>query len=148
MDTTDPARAPLADETLEAVLGAVPILSDEGLLPALEALVVRSPLPAKLSAGTLARLPGPIETTAYLVVSEALTNAGRHAAASNAQVTLEHRDGTLVVTVCDDGAGGARIEGGSSLRVLSDRVAALDGRLQIDSPAGGGTRLRAELPCA
>jgi PAS domain S-box-containing protein len=124
------------------------ILSDEGLLPALEALVIRSPLPAKLSAGALARLPGPIETTAYLVVSEALTNAGRHGAASNAQVTLEHRDGTLVVTVSDDGAGGARIEGGSGLRVLSDRVAALDGRLQIDSPAGGGTRLRAELPCA
>ena len=124
------------------------ILTDEGLLPALETLVVRSPLPAKLSADTLARLPGPIETTAYLVVSEALSNAARHGAASNAHVTVEHRDGTLVVTVSDDGAGGARIEGGSGLRVLSDRVAALYGHLQVDSPAGGGTRLRAELPCA
>jgi PAS domain S-box-containing protein len=124
------------------------ILSDEGLLPALEALVARSAVPARLSAGPLARLPGPIETTAYLVVSEALTNAGRRAAASTAEVTVELRDETLVVTVSDDGVGGARIEGGSSLRVLADRVAALDGRLQINSPAGGGTRLRAELPCA
>ena len=123
------------------------ILSDEGLLPALEALVARSPLPAKLSAVTLARLPVPIETTAYLVVSEALTNAGRHAAASNVLVGVEHLDETLVVTVSDDGVGGARIESGSGLRVLADRVAALDGRLQINSPAGGGTRLRAELPC-
>ena len=124
------------------------ILSDDGLLPALEALVARSPVPAKLSAGPVARLPRPIETTAYVVVSEALTNAARYAAASSAQVAVEHRDGTLTVTVSDDGDGGARIEGGSSLRVLSDRVAALDGRLQIDSPSGGGTRVRAELPCA
>lgn len=123
------------------------ILSDAGLLPALEVLVARSPLPAKLSAGTLARLPGPIETTAYLVVSEALTNVGRHAAASNVLVGVEHLDEALVVTVSDDGVGGARIESGSGLRVLADRVAALDGRLQIDSPAGCGTRLRAELPC-
>lgn len=124
------------------------ILSDEGLLPALEALVARAPVSAKLSAEPLARLPGPIETTAYMVVSEALTNAARHAAASDVRVLVEHRDGTLTVTVSDDGVGGARIGGGSSLRVLSDRVAALDGRLQIDSPAGAGTRMRAELPCA
>jgi PAS domain S-box-containing protein len=124
------------------------ILTDDGLLPALEALVLRSPLAAKLSAGTLARLPGPIETTAYLVVSEALTNAGRHAAASSVLVGVEHVDETLVVTVSDDGVGGARIDRGSGLRVLADRVAALDGRLEIDSPAGSGTRLRAELPCA
>jgi signal transduction histidine kinase len=124
------------------------ILSDEGLLPALEALVARSPVPARLSAGPSARLPQPIETTAYLVVSEALANARRHAAASNVLITVENRDDTLIVTVSDDGAGGARVEGGSSLRVLSDRVAALDGRLEIDSPAGGGTRLRPELPCA
>jgi len=124
------------------------ILSDEGLLPALESLVARSPLPAQLSADPVGRLPGPIETTAYLVVSEALTNAGRHAAASNAHVTVEHRHELLSVTVSDDGAGGARVEGGNGLRLLSDRVAALDGRLHIDSPLGGGTRLRAELPCA
>jgi len=123
------------------------ILSDEGLVPALQALVLRSPVPAKLSADALARLPASIETTAYLVVSEALTNAARHAAASNAHITVEQIDDTLVVTVSDDGAGGAKVEG-SGLRVLSDRVAALDGHLEVDSPAGGGTRLRAELPCA
>jgi PAS domain S-box-containing protein len=124
------------------------ILSDEGLLPAVEALVARSPLPARLSAGPVARLPRPIETTAYLVVSEALTNAGRHAAASTARVDVEHVDGALIVTVSDDGTGGAALEGGTGLRVLSDRVAALDGRLEIDSAPGGGTRVRAELPCA
>jgi PAS domain S-box-containing protein len=124
------------------------ILTDEGLVAALEALAARSPLPVKLSADRIERLPRPIEATAYFVAAEALTNAVRHAGASSAQISVEHRDVTLTVTVSDDGAGGARIEGGSGLRVLSDRVATLDGILRIDSPAGAGTRVRAELPCA
>ncbi len=124
------------------------ILTDEGLIAALETLTARSPLPVKLSADRIERLPGPTEATAYFVAAEALTNAIRHAGASSAQISLEHRDGTLTVTVSDDGAGGARIEGGSGLRMLSDRVATLDGVLRIDSSPGAGTRVRAELPCA
>lgn len=124
------------------------ILTDEGLVAALEGLAGRAPIPVELSAGSLPRLRSQIEATAYYVASEALTNTVRHAGASSAQVTVEQRGGALIVTVSDDGAGGARIEGGSGLRVLSDRVAALDGTLEIDSPASAGTRVRAELPCA
>jgi PAS domain S-box-containing protein len=124
------------------------ILTDEGLVPALETLSARSPLPMRLSADPLGRLPLPIEATAYFVAAEALGNAVRHAAASSAHVSVEHRDGMLTITVSDDGAGGARIQDGSGLRVVSDRVATLDGRLEVDSPAGAGTRVRAELPCA
>ena len=123
------------------------ILTDEGLLPALEALVARSPTPVRLSAEPIRRLPTPVETTAYLFVSEALANAVRHAGASSGAVEVELREGTLIVTVSDDGAGGATIGRAGGLEVLSDRVAALDGRLELDSPSGGGTRLRAELPC-
>ncbi len=116
-------------------------------MPALEALVARSALPVRLSAAPMHRLPRAIETTAYLVVSEALANAARHAGASRVLVEVELGPGTLTVAVSDDGGGGARIGGDGGLGVLSDRVAALDGRLELDSPSGGGTRLRAELPC-
>jgi len=123
------------------------ILTDEGLVAALETLAARSALPVRLSVDRIERLAAPIEATAYFVAAEALANAVRHAGASSARISVEHRDGMLTVTVSDDGAGGARIEGGSGLRVLSDRVATLDGVLRIDSPAGAGTRVRAELPC-
>jgi len=123
------------------------ILTDEGLVPALQALAARSAVPVTLSAPGMRRLPGPVETAAYLVVSEAVTNAARHAAASRVVVEVELRAATLTVSVSDDGGGGARIDGAGGLGVLSDRVAALDGRLELDSPSGGGTRLRAELPC-
>jgi len=123
------------------------ILTDEGLVPALRALASRSPVPVKLAAPTLGRLPGPVETAAYFVVSEALTNVVKHADATAAQVTLEHADGILTVTVTDDGAGGANLGAGSGLRGLADRVAALDGRLELRSPARHGTTLRMELPC-
>ena len=123
------------------------ILSDEGLVPALRALAGRSPLPVQLVAPELDRLPGPVETAAYFAVSEALTNVVKHANASRAQVTVERTDGSLVVEIADDGSGGAAIDAGSGLRGLSDRIAALDGRLGLDSPARGGTRVRCELPC-
>lgn len=123
------------------------ILTDEGLVPALEALMARSALPVRLPAAPMHRLPRAIETTAYLVVSEALANAARHAGASCVLVEVELGPGMLTVAVSDDGGGGARIGGDGGLGVLSDRVAALDGRLELDSPSGGGTRLRAELPC-
>jgi PAS domain S-box-containing protein len=125
------------------------ILTDEGLLPAIEALVARSTLPVKLSVRSIdGRLPRSIETTAYLVVAEALANAVKHAGASGVLVDAELRRGTLVIAVSDDGAGGATIAGAGGLAMLSDRVATLDGRLDLYSPPGGGTRLRAELPCA
>jgi PAS domain S-box-containing protein len=124
------------------------ILTEEGLVPALRALVARSPMPVKLDAGPVGRLPSPVETAAYFVVSEALTNVVKHAAASSAQVTVECRDSILVVEVTDDGSGGAAIDAGSGLPGLCDRVTALDGRLDLQGPAEGGTRLSVELPCA
>ena len=124
------------------------ILTEEGLVPALRALASRCPVPVQLLAPPLGRLPPPVEAAAYFVASEALTNVVKHAGASRAQVTVERDDGRLIMAVADDGGGGAMIDAGSGLRGLSDRVAALDGRLELDSAMGGGTRLRAELPCA
>jgi signal transduction histidine kinase len=123
------------------------ILSEEGLVPALRALTSRSPVTVKLVAPALDRLPGPVETAAYFVVSEALTNVVKHANASRAQVTVERNDAVLIVEVADDGSGGAAIDAGSGLRGLLDRIAALEGRLALDSPTRGGTRVRCELPC-
>jgi signal transduction histidine kinase len=95
-----------------------------------------------------ARLPQPIEATAYFVVSEALTNVARHAAATHAWVTVVRRDGWLEVEVRDDGVGGAASDppSGSGLQGLRDRVAAVQGALQVDSTAGKGTVVRARLP--
>lgn len=124
------------------------ILTEEGLVPALRALSSRCPVPVQLLAPPLGRLPPPVESAAYFVASEALTNVVKHAGAARARVTVECDDDKLIVAVADNGAGGAVIDAGSGLRGLSDRVAALDGRLELDSAIGGGTRLRAELPCA
>jgi PAS domain S-box-containing protein len=124
------------------------ILTDEGLLPALRALTGRSPVPVKLLGPPLGRLPRAVETAAYFVVAEALTNVAKHAATASVLVTVELADGTLIVEITDDGSGGATIDAGSGLRGLSDRIAALDGRVQLESSIGRGTRLRAELPCA
>jgi signal transduction histidine kinase len=93
------------------------------------------------------RFPASIEATAYFVVSEALANVAKHALAGNAQVTIRQLPGRLLVQVSDDGAGGARPEGGSGLRGLADRVASVGGTLRIDSELGCGTRLEADLPC-
>jgi PAS domain S-box-containing protein len=124
------------------------ILTDQGLVPALQALAGRAAGSVQLSADAVGRLPGPVETAAYFVVSEALTNIAKHAAAAPAQVTVKRHDSTLLVEVADEGPGGAAIDGGSGLRGLADRVAAVDGRLKLDSPPGGGTRISCELPCA
>ena len=94
------------------------------------------------------RLSEPVEVAAYYVVSESLTNIAKHAQATEARVSVERHDGRLVVEVVDDGVGGADTERGSGLRGLADRVEALGGRLRVWTPAGGGTRVRAEIPCA
>jgi signal transduction histidine kinase len=122
------------------------VLSDRGLGPALEALAGGSPVPVRLTAVPDERLPPAIETAAYYVVAEALTNVVKYAGASEATVAVKRDNGAAVVEVRDDGVGGADPGRGSGLQGLADRVAALDGSLVLDSPAGSGTRLRAEIP--
>jgi signal transduction histidine kinase len=122
------------------------VLTDRGLEPALHALVSRVPVPVTLEACDAERLPGAVECAAYFVVSEALTNVAKYANATQATVAVRRENGHVTVEVTDDGIGGADTAGGSGLRGLSDRVAALDGRLRLDSPEGRGTRLRAEIP--
>ncbi len=122
------------------------VLSDRGLGAALEALAGRAPLPVELGDVPEDRLPEPIEAAAYFVVAEALTNVVKYAHASQASVSVERRNGHAIVEVADDGIGGADPDRGSGLRGLADRVSALDGSMRLDSPAGAGTRLRAEIP--
>jgi signal transduction histidine kinase len=122
------------------------VLSDRGLGPALEALAGRAPIEVDLAELPTDRLPEPIEAAAYFVVAEALTNVVKYAHASQATVRVNRRNGHAVVEVADDGIGGADPDRGSGLRGLVDRVSALDGRMSLDSPAGAGTRLRAEIP--
>jgi signal transduction histidine kinase len=121
------------------------ILTEAGLRAAVDALAERTPLPLTVAVAER-RYPPPVEATAYFVIAEALTNVARHADAAEARVTLTEGDGRLVVTVADDGRGGADQAGGSGLRGLADRLAAAGGTLSVASPHGGGTILRAELP--
>ena len=93
------------------------------------------------------RFPAATEATAYFVVSEALANIAKHSHASAARVAIRTLNDNLLVTVSDDGSGGATPDGGSGLRGLSDRVAAVGGSLHVDSPPGAGTRLEADIPC-
>ena len=123
------------------------ILTETGLAGAIQALAERSPVATTITAVPAGRFPEAIEATAYFVVSEALANVAKHAGAGGAEVTILTRPGRLVVQVSDDGAGGARPDGGSGLRGLADRVAAAGGVLRVDSPPGCGTRLEADLPC-
>lgn len=124
------------------------ILSDHGLAVALEGVAARAPVPVKLDVALEDRPPAPIEAAAYYLVSEGLTNVAKYADAHSASVAISRTNGTLVVELSDDGRGGADPGHGSGLRGLADRVEALDGRLRIWSPPTGGTRLRAEIPCA
>jgi signal transduction histidine kinase len=117
-----------------------------GLGPALEELTGRCPIPVTLDMHPQARLAEHIEVTAYLVVSEALTNAAKHAHASRVQVTVETADGDVRLSVADDGVGGADPSRGSGLVGLKDRVEAVGGRLSVHSRPGQGTRLLATLP--
>jgi signal transduction histidine kinase len=122
------------------------ILSEAGLGPALASLAERSPIPATVGAAPPDRLPARVEETAYYVASEALANAAKHAHATTVTISARQYEAGLVVEIGDDGVGGAD-PNGSGLRGLADRVAALDGRLQVHSPAGAGTCVTAELPC-
>ena len=123
------------------------MLTERGLGPALGALADRAPVPVEVAAAVEGRLPQAVEAAAYYVVSEALTNVAKYAGACEVRVRVAHDDGELEVTVADDGAGGADGSRGSGLRGLADRVEALGGRLDVSSPVGAGTTLRARLPC-
>lgn len=123
------------------------ILSEEGLGPALTSLVEKSTVPTTVVESFTDRLPAPIEATAYFIVSEAIVNATKHARPSAVHISTARFNGDLIVTVSDDGVGGADPGHGSGLVGLADRVAALGGRLTVDSPPGEGTRIVAHLPC-
>ncbi len=142
------ALAEALEELRELARGIHPaILTDRGLGPALEMLAARASIPVDLSTTLEGRLPAPVEAAAYYLVAEALTNASRHACAERVRVRLGRADGNVLVEVADDGAGGADEHGGSGLRGLRDRVEALGGRLELESPPGAGTTLRATVPC-
>jgi len=123
------------------------LLAESGLGAAIESLADRSPVPVSVTVGE-GRFDAGIEATAYFVVAEALTNVAKYAAASKVCVDVERRDDSLHVRIRDDGAGGADASRGSGLRGLADRVAAVGGVLTVESPAGGGTTITAEIPCA
>jgi signal transduction histidine kinase len=124
------------------------VLSDRGLRTALETLAHRAPVPVELADLPDERLPEAVELAAYFVVSEGLTNVAKYAQASHATVGVARENGRLVVEVTDDGIGGVDPEDGTGLRGLEDRLAVLEGRLEIDSERGRGTTLRALIPCA
>ena len=135
------------EELRELARGIHPaVLSDRGLKAALEGLAGRSPVPVELEGTPPERLPPPVEAAAYFVVAEALTNVVKYANATQARVSVSRSNGHAIVEIADDGVGGADPGRGSGLRGLADRVSALDGRLELRSPEGAGTLLRAEIP--
>ena len=141
------AKAALA-EIRDLVRGIHPvILEDRGLDAALSAVVARSPVPVALDVQVAKRPPPAVESAAYFVVNEALTNVARHAMATRAHVSIARAGDRLVVEVRDDGVGGADVAGGSGLQGLRDRVAGLGGSMYVISPAGGPTTISVELPC-
>ena len=148
----DQARREIAtslEELRDVARGLHPaVVSGHGLEIALEQLAARAPVPVKLAIALDGRLPEPLEVATYYLVSESLANVGKHARATSATVEVSRFDEEVVVEVVDDGAGGADTELGTGLRGLADRVEALGGRLRVWSPKGGGTRVRAEIPCA
>jgi signal transduction histidine kinase len=156
---SDPAGAgTLLDEALQELAEATSelrelargihpaVLSDRGLAAALEGLAQRSPVPVEITSTPSEHLEPSIESAAYFVVAEALTNVARYARADAAEVSVLRRDGWVEIEVRDDGVGGADPENGTGLRGLEDRVAALDGSLEVRSPPARGTVVRARIP--
>jgi signal transduction histidine kinase len=123
------------------------VLTDHGLEAALPALAARCPIPTRVDVSVTPRPAAAIESAAYFVVAEALTNVARHSNASNVVVTARRNQDVLTIEVQDDGRGNAQIVAGGGLAGLTDRVEALDGRLTVTSPDGGPTILRVEIPC-
>jgi signal transduction histidine kinase len=147
----DQARSEIArslDELRDVARGIHPaVVSGHGLAVALEELAARAPFSVDLRVELDGRLPESLEVAAYYVVSESLTNVAKHARATTARVDVAREQDDLVLEIVDDGKGGADPELGSGLRGLADRVESLNGRLRVWTPRGGGTRVRAEIPC-
>jgi signal transduction histidine kinase len=143
-------RAGLADavaELQEFSRGIHPAtLSEGGLGPALRSLARRSAVPVDLAVTRNARYPEPVEIAAYYVASEALANAMKHAQASHVEISLATRQGSLLLSIRDDGIGGADPAHGSGLAGLTDRVEALGGSIRVHSAAGAGTHITVDLP--
>ncbi len=146
-----------AGEELDAALGELrelargihpAVLTDRGLDTALETLARRAPVPVELETLAGERLPEAVELAAYFVVAEALTNVAKYAEASCATVNVDRDNGRVVVSVTDDGVGGANPANGTGLRGLADRLAVIEGRLDVESERGRGTTITARIPCA
>jgi len=136
------------EELRELARGIHPaILTDRGLSPALQALIDRAPVDVELAEAPAERLPAPVEAAAYFVVAESLTNIAKYASAEHASVSVQRSNGHAVIEVRDDGVGGADPEAGTGLRGLAERLTIIDGRLEVVSPPGRGTLIRAEIPC-
>jgi signal transduction histidine kinase len=122
------------------------VLSDHGLAAALEALATRAPVPVDVNGVPEEPLPRPVEAAVYFVTAEALTNVAKYAQADGASVDLVVADDCVHLQITDDGMGGADTSGGTGLSGLCDRVEALDGTIDVDSPPGGGTAVRVQIP--
>ncbi|GAA1752775.1 sensor histidine kinase [Streptomonospora arabica] len=155
----DAARSTLAGaigatrETLDELRAlsrgiAPPILTDRGLAPALAALTARCPIPVTLDAQVQERFPASVESVIYFAAAEGLTNMAKHSGASEAKVVLSRTGGGLLLTMGDNGVGGAHVAKGHGLAGLADRVKAAEGGLVVDSPEGGPTTIAVEVPCA
>ena len=160
LEDTAPNIAPLVKETLDELQHALDelrelargihpvLLSERGLVRAVEALLRRMPMAVKLGEAPAERLPKPVEVAFYYLIAESLTNACKHAAASAVSVDIGRTEARAWVQVADDGVGGATANEGSGLCQLADRIEALDGTLTVLSPPGEGTTVRAEVACA
>ncbi|MFI7642786.1 histidine kinase [Nonomuraea sp. NPDC049400] len=157
-DLPEPAREAIAQAHEEAkqalkelrdfVRGLHPaVLNDQGLDAALSGVAARAPFPVKLHVDLERRATPTIEAVAFFIVSEALTNIAKHAAATKAEVGVRRERDRLHVLVYDDGCGGARLDGGTGLRGLAQRIHSVDGTLRLSSPLGGPTTIEVELPC-
>ncbi|MFD5560334.1 sensor histidine kinase [Kitasatospora griseola] len=143
-------EARLALDQLRALVRGIhpQVLTDHGLPAAVAELALRHPVPVLVDLELPRRLPGPVESAAYFTVTEALTNAAKHSGADEIAVRGALDGDTLVLSVTDNGRGGADPATGAGLQGLADRVAILKGRLTVTSPAGGPTRLHLEVPCS
>ncbi|WP_327106533.1 sensor histidine kinase [Nonomuraea glycinis] len=135
-------------ELRDLVRGLHPaVLNDQGLDAALSGVAARAPIPVRLRVDIERRTTPTIEAVAFFIVSEALTNIAKHAAATRAEVTVRRERDRLHVLVYDDGCGGARLDGGTGLRGLGQRIDSVDGTLRLHSPLGGPTTIEVDLPC-
>jgi signal transduction histidine kinase len=137
------------DDLRELVRGIHPkILTDRGLPAAVTELAGRSPIPVDADIALPGRLPDAVETAAYFVVCEALSNIAKHSRAENAAVRGRLEDDLLILDIHDDGVGGAEMTRGTGLTGLADRISVVDGKLSLSSPSGGPTVVHVEMPCA